>query len=193
MNGIWISLSLAADGATFQRVLPASGLQGSIQTIEPSIIESTRKRSAYWTYTWSALDIFSIQSNWQRADKTNDAGRRANAQAEGFRALLGLSQLWLQPVPFFNLKPNQTPTAEQITAQNAFANRGHDWKAHLPMMGVNLLLSAWVADKGERKYAKDTLVSGLFWGEVSLWSQKLVDTDWQWRISPNKIDATYRF
>lgn len=153
--------------------------------------QTVKYRSQLWVWGWTTADIVSIASNIKRADEAGGSGRRARAKAEGVRAALGLWSVWKHRPAYFALET--APTSEQMAAQTAKANAIYDWKSRIPNLVVNLGLAGWVMDQGDEENAGILLASGIFWGEVSLITQKMLDTDWHFRIQDDQLHLSYAF
>lgn len=153
--------------------------------------QTVKQRSQLWVWGWTIADISSIVQNAHRADTAGGEGRRVRAKAEGIRAALGLWSVWKHQPTYFSL--NSTPTEAQIQAQRAKANELYHWKSRIPNLVVNTALAAWVAEDGDKENALTVFGSGIFWGEVSLLTQRMLDTDWHWRIQDDQLHVSLAF
>lgn len=153
--------------------------------------QTAQARSEAWVYGWTAIDVYSIYSNVLKADEASKSGPRASAQARVVRASLGLYGVWKNQPAFFAL--DSEPTLTQIHAQRDKANEFYDWRSRIPNWTVNTMLGSWVWYRSDASHGAEIFLTGLFWGEVSLLTQRMLDTDWRWQISDDTLHLSLRF
>lgn len=153
--------------------------------------QTVQGRSQAWVWGWTIADVVSIASNVSKAETAAGEGRRARAKAEGVRSALGLWSVWKHKPAYFSLEG--APTQGQTQAQIEKANAVYRWQSRVPNLVVNLALAGFVMDQGDDENAGIVLASGIFWGEVSLWSQRMLDTDWQWRVHNDQLHLAWQF
>ena len=153
--------------------------------------ETVKYRSQAWVWGWTALDIVSMANNWTLHKEAGGKARRTRAAAEGIRASLGLWSVWKHRPAYFSLTGE--PTEAQKKAQAEKANQIYSFKSRIPNLVVNLALAGWVMEEGDDENAGIVLASGIFWGEVSLLTQRMLDTDWHWHIQDDQLHVSLPF
>lgn len=153
--------------------------------------ETVKYRSQAWVWGWTIVDISSLSNNMKVAEESKSDGRRARAEAESVRAALALWGVWKNQPAYFSL--TNSPTEEQKQAQIRKANEFYNWKSRIPNLVVHLALTGWVLDKGDEEQAGILMASGIFWGEVSLLTQRILDTDWHFRIQDDQLHVSLPF
>ena len=153
--------------------------------------ETVKYRSQAWVWGWTALDIASMANNWKLHKEAGGKARRTRAAAEGIRASLGLWSVWKHRPAYFSLTGE--PTEAQKLAQAEKANQIYSFKSRIPNLVVNLALAGWVMEEGDDENAGIVLASGIFWGEVSLLTQRVLDTDWHFRIQDDQLHVSLPF
>ncbi len=153
--------------------------------------QTVQYRSQLWVWGWTLADVSSIVNNARLSESAGGEGRRARAKAEGIRAALGLWSVWKHKPAYFSL--DGAPTEAQTQAQIEKASAVYRWQSRVPNLVVNLALAGWVMDQGDDENAGIVLASGIFWGEVSLWTQRMLDTDWHWRVQDDQLHLAWQF
>lgn len=136
-----------------------------------------------WRQGWTLIDTAGVVGAWhgaRQADK--DEGDIRRYRADGFKAAVGIVDLyWLNPAP---LAP---------TEKYAWQMAAYRWQAHLPMLGFNLALAAYVNHTGHRGEAEAFLISGLMSGELYLWSKTWLRQDMTLTVQSRQLVLGWQF
>lgn len=162
--------------------------------IENSLDES-RQHARYWYYGWSTFYGVSgvVQTaQWIDADNNDD---RVNYAIGALKSVGGLADMLLKPHPGRNgsaplqAMPQDTPeqkskrleSGESILMNSAQrAESRHTWKAHLKVIGVNLIAGALIAGFGDDDDALTSTAIGIAVGEANIWTQPTrAEGDWR--------------